>query len=216
MRRLPLIIIAMAAGCSDERGLPPGFLERAAQPAPTTGTSSVSSPSDDPSRGSAPDVAGAGDGSDAQAMADLAEPPPLTGPAADDPAAVAAADGAAAAMVASVTKGLGLGPAPAVSTPAGDAPHQKLAQDRRFDGFRAECARYHQLRKALLPYGQKLADGAATPADRREHDRIEAAAKAEQQRLSRMMWRGGLGPEDRAAMSWILFGPTAAMPKPAP
>ena len=216
MRPLLMFLTVLAAACSDERGLPPGFLERAAQSVPTDAASAESSPSDEPSRGGAPDAAGAADGFDAQATADLTEPPALTGPAADDPASVAAADRASAAMVASVTKELGLGPAPAVATPAGHAPHQLLAQDRRFDTFRAECARYHQLRKALLPYGQKLADGAATPDDRRAHDRIEAASKAEQQRLSRMMWRSGLTAEDRAAMSWIMFGPTVGMPNAAP
>lgn len=212
MRLLLVIITVLAAACSDERGLPPGFLEQAAQTRPETNSTTINTstpPLDaDPSVGT--------EAASAQAPGGATAPPILTGPAADDPASVAEADRATAALVTSVTKDLNLGPASAVATPIGDAPHQKLAQDRRFDGFRAECARYHQLRQALLPYGQKLADGAATPDERRQHDRIEAASKAEQQRLSRMMWRGGLTAEDRAAMSWIMFGPTAAKPTPAP
>ncbi len=212
MRPLTVIMTVLAAACSDERGLPPGFLEQAARSEPQAGSTSGTSHSP---------LAGAGlplgsDSSSISPPGEAPEPPLLTGPAADAPASVAEADRATAALVTSVTKDLDLGPADTVATPIGDAPHQKLAQDRRFDGFRAECARYHQLRKALLPYGQKLADGAATPDERRQHDRIESAAKAEQQRLSRMMWRGGLTADDRAAMSWIMFAPTAAAPKPAP
>ena len=217
MRLRPVIITLMlTAACSDERGLPAGFLERAAQTEPTNNVVTSTSPTGDATHGEAADTASAQDRSDVQATPEPPEPPILTGPAAEDPATVTESDRATATVVASVTKDLGLGAPPAVATPPGDAPHQKLAQDRKFDAFRAECARYHQLRKALLPYGHKLAEGAATPDERREHDRIEAAAKAEQQRLSRMMWRGGLTADDRAAMSWIMFGPTAAMPKLAP
>jgi len=212
MRPLAVIITVLAAACSDERGLPPGFLEQAAQTRPENGSTTSATPTPQPDA----DLPLGTDAASAPAPGGAPEPPILTGLAAEDPASVAEADRATAALVASVTKDLKLGPADAVATPAGDAPHQLRAQDRRFDAFRAECARYHQLRKALLPYGQKLADGAATPDERRQHDRIEAAAKAEQQRLSRMMWRGGLTADDRAAMSWIMFGPTAAMPTPAP
>lgn len=212
MRPLAVIITVLAAACSDERGLPPGFLEQAAQTRPETGSTASATPTPQPDA----DLPLGTDAASAPAPDGAFEPPILTGQAADDPDSVAEADRATAALVAGVTKDLNLGPAVAVATPAGDAPHQKRAQDRRFDAFRTECARYHQLRKALLPYGQKLADGAATPDERRQHDRIEAAAKAEQQRLSRMMWRGGLTADDRAAMSWIMFGPTAAMPTPAP
>lgn len=212
MRLLAVIITVLAAACSDERGLPQGFLEQAAQTRPETGSTASATPTPQPDA----DLPLGTDAASAPAPGGASEPSILTGQAADDPDSVAEADCATAALVAGVTKDLKLGPADAVATPAGDAPHQKLAQDRRFDAFRAECAHYHQLRKALLPYGKRLADGAATPDERRQHDRIEAAAKAEQQRLSRMMWRGGLTADDRAAMSWIMFGPTAAVPKRAP
>lgn len=209
MRRMFVLIALLAAGCSDDRGLPPGFLEQAARTTPSSAATPAATASPAPTPTT--DLALSSDAGGTPAGADTTAPPILTGPAAEDPATVAEAD-----RVTAVTKDLALGPATPVATPTGDAPFQKLAQEHRFDSFRAACARFHQLRSALLPYGQKLADGVATPEERGEHDRIEDAAKAEQQRLSRMMWRSGLTADDRAAMSWIMFGPTAAMPKRTP
>lgn len=204
------VLTTMMAACSDERGLPPGFLERAAQesPAPADGGSN-GPPSIPPADGqgvtSTPSDDGASGGSSAPAQA-----PALTGASAADPASIEEADRVTKQLVTAVIEDLDLGQAKAVSTPGGDLPHQRRAQESRFDAFRSECRRYHQLRQALLPYGEKLASGAATPEERRAHDRLDEAAKAEQARLSRFMWRPGLDAEDRAAMSWIMFAPTAA------
>ncbi len=147
MRPLAVIITVLAAACSDERGLPPGFLEQAAQTRPETGSTASATPTPQPDA----DLPLGTDAASAPAPDGAFEPPILTGQAADDPDSVAEADRATAALVAGVTKDLNLGPAVAVATPAGDAPHQKRAQDRRFDEFRTECALYQQLRKSLLP-----------------------------------------------------------------
>ncbi len=206
---LPLLITVLA-GCSDDRGLPQGFLERAAQSPEVPAASPSAAPA-------TTDVAMGASPIDAPTTtdADSWRAPVLSGSAASDGTAVAEADRATTAIVAAVAKDLGLAAPVDEPTPTGDAPHQKLAQDHRFDGFRSECRRYHQLRRALLPFGEKLASGAATVDERRSHDRLEEAVKAEQLRLSRMMWRQGLSADDRAAMSWIMFGPTAAVPAAA-
>jgi hypothetical protein len=208
-----MFLTVLAAACSDERGLPPGFLERAAQesPAPTDAGSNgpPAMPLADGQGGPPPPSAeGASGGSSAPTQA-----PILSGTSAADPASIEEADRVTSRLVTAVVEDLDLGQAKAVSTPGGDLPHQRRAQESRFDAFRSECRRYHQLRQALLPYGEKLASGAATPEERRAHDRLDEVAKAEQARLSRLMWRPGLNAEDRAAMSWIMFAPTAA---PAP
>ena len=93
----------------------------------------------------------------------------------------------------------------------GEEPFQQAARSSKFDSFRSMSVRYIQLRAELLPYGKKLADGVATPEERRVHNRIEEAMGAEFRRLNRYMWDNRWTDEDRAAMGWILYG--AQQPK---
>ena len=105
-----------------------------------------------------------------------------------------------------VARELRLPAAPEVTVPAGEEPHQKHARDPRFEGFRRMSARFIQLRREMLPYGRKLADGTATPEDRRIHDRLQDASDQEFKRLNAYMWDDRWSDDDRAAMGWILFG----------
>jgi hypothetical protein len=215
MRTAGVAIVAILAACSDERGLPPGFLERAARSSPAEPGIAAGNGSEPAAPGAPTDGAPALDPPTGD-RPDDGNAPLLTGDAASDRASIAEADQATERLVAAVASDLSLGPAPVTQTPTGSEPFKQRAQEPRFDAFRSACGRYHQLRRALLPFGERLASGTATPAERRDHDRLEQAAKAEQQRLSRMLWRPGITSDDRAAMSWIMFGPTAATPIAAP
>lgn len=107
-------------------------------------------------------------------------------------------------VVEQVVQELRLPSPPAVPAKPGDAPYQKLARDRKFDEFRRMAARYVQLKRSLLPYGEKLAQGAATPEDRAIHNRIEAAMAVEYPRLNNYIWQDRWTDDDRAAMGWIM------------
>ncbi len=105
---------------------------------------------------------------------------------------------------------LGLPDPPAVVVVDGVEAFQKLAKDRKFDEFRRMCARYLQLRRELLPYGQKLADGVSTAEDRATHAKIERAIEGEYPRINRALWNDRWTEADRAAMGWILNGEFAS------
>jgi len=107
-------------------------------------------------------------------------------------------------VVEQVAQELGLPTPPAVPEKPGDASYQKLARDRKFDEFRRMAARYVQLKRSLLPYGQKLAQGVATPEERALHNRIEDAMAVEYPRLNRYIWQDRWTDDDRAAMGWIM------------
>ena len=107
-------------------------------------------------------------------------------------------------VVKQVAQELGLPTPPAVPEKPGDASYQKLARDRKFDEFRRMAARYVQLKRSLLPYGEKLAQGVATPEERALHNRIEDAMAVEYPRLNRYIWQDRWTDDDRAAMGWIM------------
>ena len=107
-------------------------------------------------------------------------------------------------VVEQVAQELGLPTPPAVPEKPGDASYQKLARDRKFDEFRRMAARYVQLKRSLLPYGEKLAQGVATPEERALHNRIEDAMAVEYPRLNRYIWQDRWTDDDRAAMGWIM------------
>ncbi len=206
--RAILVAVLACSACGDERGLPQGFLERAQQDPTELATAATAS-------NTATGVSGASSTPDApQWTNDTADRALLLTGAADEESA-AQADAAAAEMVDDVVEQLHLGTAPEITLPAGDQPFQVLAREPRFRAFAAECRRYHQMRRALRPLGQKLASGTATPAELAQHQQLEAASMAEQGRLSRIIWKRSANPEERTAMSWIMFA-SDVLPVPSP
>lgn len=101
---------------------------------------------------------------------------------------------------------------PPVEVAQGEEPFMKLARERKFDEFRRMCARYLQLKRELLPYGELLASGESTARDREIHAKIERAMEAEFPRINRYMWDDRWTELDRAAMGWILNGSFAKQP----
>lgn len=189
------------AGCGDGHEYPAGFESQAAR-----GESSFRSASGgggsspDPV---APDAPGAGSSGAAAGVmgaprADAEEPPAM-------PTEEEAAQSAAVASAAIIVE-LGLPAPPPVTVVDGEEPFQKLAKDARFDPFRRMCARYLQLKRELLPYGMRLADGTSTAEDRARHAKIERAMEGEFPRINRYMWDDRWTELDRAAMGWILSG----------
>ena len=106
----------------------------------------------------------------------------------------------------SVIADLRLPEPPPVVVADGDQPFQKKAKDPRFEDFRRMCARYLQLKRELLPYAVKMAEGTSTAQDRAMHAKIEKAMEAEYPRINRYLWNDRWTQEDRAAMGWILNG----------
>lgn len=193
---------ALLAGCGDGHSYPDGFASQAAREekdfaraAPKSGADPVGA-----AQAEAPSAPRAAAGMMGAPRGESDVPPP--------PDAAAAAPAEEAVAVANeVAKELGLAePAPAEVVDGIEA-FQKLAKDRKFDEFRRMCARYLQFKSKLLPYGQKLADGTSTAADREMHAKIEKAMEAEFPRINRYMWDDRWSEQDRAAMGWILNGP---------
>lgn len=217
-KALQLMSIATAAtltGCGDDRNYPDDFAARAAMDekayvaaeaarAAATPTGAPSSQAaapaplapvasaDDAQRTERPTAARSEDAG-GSALAGAAETAGGDDPNDPDPR-----------VVGQVVQELGLPTPPAVPEKPGDAPYQKLARDRKFDEFRRMAARYVQLKRSLLPYGEKLAQGVATPEERALHNRIEDAMAVEYPRLNRYIWQDRWTDDDRAAMGWIM------------
>jgi len=190
-------------GCEEKRNFPAGFEEAAAQGAPAEASTAARPGAS---------LGGAGGSAGGSARGDAPpDAPPNAARDAASPAAEAVADAPDAppppvVTAEDVARELRLPAAPEVAVPEGEEPHQKHARDPRFEGFRRMSARFIQLRREMLPYGRKLADGTATPADRRIHDRLQDASDQEFKRLNAYMWDDRWSDDDRAAMGWILFG----------
>jgi hypothetical protein len=198
--------VLMSAGCEEKRNLPEGFLAAAAKEGPSSSASSGSEAS-----GAA--AAPMGPSSGANGFASAASTPDVNaaavaGPTSETPEADEAT---ATAMVETLAAELKLPPIAEVAVAPGEEEFQKAARSSKYDTFRSMSVRYVQLRSELLPYGKKLADGSATPEERRVHNRIEEAMGVEFRRLNRYMWDSRWSDEDRAAMGWILYG--AQQPK---
>lgn len=189
------------AGCGDGHEYPAGFEAQAARGEAAFQSSSSSSggAAADPVQPDAPSAgsSGAAAGVMGAPRADAELPPEMPTEAAAQAAAVASA---------SIIVELGLPAPPPVTVAEGEEPFQKLAKDRKFDEFRRMCGRYLQLKRELLPYGQRLADGSSTAEDRAKHAKIERAMEGEFPRINRYMWDDRWSELDRAAMGWILNG----------
>lgn len=223
-----LSIAAALGGCDDGHEYPSGFAEQAARdeawfkaqeeaqnaeqkPQQAAARSGQVAPPRAPigsagaagSAGSAvdaPPALAAGDGADAASAAasDVAADP--------DVSAEVAAEKAAVAESRRIIADLGLPAPPPVEVAEGEEPFMKLAKERRFDEFRRMSARYVQLKRELLPYGERIASGESIAADRAVHAKIERAMEGEFPRLNRYMWDDRWTELDRAAMGWILNG----------
>jgi hypothetical protein len=188
------------AGCGDGHEYPAGFEAQAARgEAAFQSSSSSGGAAADPVQPDAPSAgsSGAAAGVMGAPRADAELPPEVPTEAAAQAAAVASA---------SIIVELGLPAPPPVTVAEGEEPFQKLAKDRKFDEFRRMCGRYLQLKRELLPYGQRLADGSSTAEDRAKHAKIERAMEGEFPRINRYMWDDRWSELDRAAMGWILNG----------
>jgi hypothetical protein len=192
------------AGCGDGHEYPAGFEAQAARGEAAFRSSSSSSTgsggaSADPAQPDAPSAgsSGAAAGVMGAPRADAELPPEMPAEDAAQAAAVASA---------SIIVELGLPAPPPVTVVDGEEPFQKLAKDRKFDEFRRMCGRYLQLKRELLPYGQRLADGSSTAEDRAKHAKIERAMEGEFPRINRYLWDDRWSELDRAAMGWILNG----------
>jgi|LauGreDrversion4_2_1035121.scaffolds.fasta_scaffold06354_3 hypothetical protein len=236
MRRAALVcsvslLSAALAGCGDGHEYPAGFAEQAArdeawfkaqeeaqaaeqQKVAAAGGASKAGAVAPPRApiGSAGAAGGAAEAS-ASAAAAAEETPADAAPVGDAAVADAAptdapsAEEAAAARESrAIVQDLRLPPPPAVQVADGEEPFMKLAKDRKFDEFRRMCARYVQLKRELLPYGERIASGESTAADRAVHAKIERAMEGEFPRLNRYMWDDRWTELDRAAMGWILSG----------
>ena len=227
-----LSLVAALGGCGDGHEYPSGFAEQAARdeawfkaqdeaqnaeqtPQQAAARSGQVAPPRAPI-GSAGAAGSAGSAGDAAVDA----PPALAaGDAADTASAAAsdvsadadvsaevAAENAAVAESRRIIADLGLPAPPPVEVAEGEEPFMKLAKERRFDEFRRMSARYVQLKRELLPYGERIASGESTAADRAVHAKIERAMEGEFPRLNRYMWDDRWTELDRAAMGWILNG----------
>jgi hypothetical protein len=236
MRRAALVcsvslLSAALAGCGDGHEYPAGFAEQAARDeawfkaqeeaqaaeqqkvAAAGGASKAGAVA--PPRAPIGSAGAAGGAAEAPASAAAAadETPADAAPVGDAAVADAAptdapsAEEAAAARESrAIVQDLRLPPPPAVQVADGEEPFMKLAKDRKFDEFRRVCARYVQLKRELLPYGERIASGESTAADRAVHAKIERAMEGEFPRLNRYMWDDRWTELDRAAMGWILSG----------
>ena len=213
LRLVFLACIAALTGCGDDRNYPDEFATRAAMDekaylaaeaarsaAPAAGPSSSQAPASatpvaSPEAAQRVEQASPARPEDAARSVQGAaeEAPDAADPSDPDPR-----------VVEQVVQELRLPSPPAVAVKPGDAPYQKLARDRKFDEFRRMAARYVQLKRSLLPYGEKLAQGLATPEDRAIHNRIEAAMAVEYPRLNNYIWQDRWTDDDRAAMGWII------------
>jgi hypothetical protein len=227
-----LSLVAALGGCGDGHEYPSGFAEQAARdeawfkaqeeaqkaeqkPQQAAARSGQVAPPRAPI-GSAGAAGSAGSAGDAAVDA----PPALAAGDAADTASAAASDIAADADVSAevaaenaavaesrrIITDLGLPTPPPVEVAEGEEPFMKLAKERRFDEFRRMSARYVQLKRELLPYGERIASGESTAADRAVHAKIERAMEGEFPRLNRYMWDDRWTELDRAAMGWILNG----------
>jgi len=197
------LLAAVLAGCGDDHSYPAGFEAQAARDESYFNAQAAAKSGADPE---IPTAAPDGQGAPRAAAGLMGAPrnadfgvPPAEGDAFEAaPEAVAAQE--------QVIAELKLSDPPAVKVVDGEEAFQKLAKDRKFDAFRRMCARYLQLKRELMPYGQKLADGTSTAEDRAMHAKIEKAMEAEFPRINRYLWKEGWSEEDRAAMGWILNG----------
>jgi hypothetical protein len=195
--------VLMGVGCEEKRNLPQGFLAEAAKEAPAASNSGGAEAS-----GAAAAPMGPNSGPNGFRAAASAPDMSAAGPTSETPEADEAT---AAAMVETLAAELKLPPIAEVAVAPGEEEFQKAARSSKYDTFRSMSVRYVQLRAELLPYGKKLADGSATPEERRIHNRIEEAMGVEFRRLNRYMWDSRWDDKDRAAMGWILYG--AQQPK---
>ncbi len=223
-----LSIAAALGGCDDGHEYPSGFAEQAARdeawfkaqdeaqkaeqkPQQAAARSGQVAPPRAPigSAGAAGSAGSAGDVPPALAAGDAADT--ASAAASDvsadaDVSAEVAAENAAVAESRRIIADLGLPAPPPVEVAEGEEPFMKLAKERRFDEFRRMSARYVQLKRELLPYGERIASGESTAADRAVHAKIERAMEGEFPRLNRYMWDDRWTELDRAAMGWILNG----------
>ncbi|MEY5031847.1 MAG: hypothetical protein RL354_878 [Planctomycetota bacterium] len=235
------LLSAVLVGCGDGHEYPAGFAEQAArdeawfkaqeeaqaaeqQKVAAAGGASKAGAVAPPrapigSAGAAGSAADAGASiSDASSASDTGSPDasPADGTAADASAgelgAASAEEAEAVRESRAIVRDLRLPPPPAVTVADGEEPFMKLAKDRKFDEFRRMCARYLQLKRELLPYGERLASGESTAEDRAIHAKIERAMEGEFPRINRYMWDDRWTELDRAAMGWILNGGLARKP----
>jgi hypothetical protein len=228
---LMVALVVALAGCGDGHEYPAGFAEQAARDeawfkaqeeaqaaeqqkvAAAGGASKAGAVA--PPRVPIGSAGAAGGAVDSSAAAAAAADDTTTDAAPVGEAIVAdtaSADAPSAEEVAAVRESraiiqdLRLPPPPAVQVADGEEPFMKLAKDRKFDEFRRMCARYLQLKRELLPYGERLASGESTAEDRAIHAKIERAMEGEFPRINRYMWDDRWTELDRAAMGWILNG----------
>jgi hypothetical protein len=195
--------VLMGVGCEEKRNLPQGFLAEAAKEGPAASNSGGAEAS-----GAAAAPMGPNSGPNGFRAAASAPDMSVGGPTSETPEID---DAAATAMVEELASELKLPPLAEAAVAPGEEEFQKAARSSKYDTFRSMAVRYIQLRAELLPYGKKLAEGAATPEERRVHNRIEDAMAVEFRRLNRYMWDSRWNDQDRAAMGWILYG--AQQPK---
>lgn len=195
----------LCVACEEKRNLPQGFLAEAAKEGPSGNSANASSGAAASEAAAAPmgpsGFRPTSAATDASAIA-------VAGPTSETPEMD---DAAATAMVETLAAELKLPPLAEAAVAPGEEEFQKAARSSKYDTFRSMSVRYIQLRAELLPYGKKLAEGAATPEERRVHNRIEDAMGVEFRRLNRYMWDSRWNDQDRAAMGWILYG--AQQPK---
>lgn len=193
--------VLASVGCEEKRNLPQGFLVEAAKEGPSDTASSGSGASGAAAAPMGPSSGASGSARTASSP-DM-NPAAVAGPTSETPELD---DAAATAMVEELASELKLPPLAEAAVAPGEEEFQKAARSSKYDTFRSMSVRYIQLRAELLPYGKKLADGAATPEERRVHNRIEEAMAVEFRRLNRYMWDSRWDDKDRAAMGWILYG----------
>lgn len=191
---------SLLAGCGDGHSYPSGFEAQAARDERAFGGATANSGSD-PAVEAPPSASGPS----RPAAGMMGAPRRNEAPAvADAPIDAESAETASASE--SVIADLRLPEPPPVVVADGDQPFQKKAKDPRFEDFRRMCARYLQLKRELLPYAVKMAEGTSTAEDRAMHAKIEKAMEGEYPRINRYLWNDRWTQEDRAAMGWILNG----------
>ncbi len=228
-----LAALSTLAGCSDGHEYPSGFAEQAArdeawfkeqEKAQASGQSSesrtakvdaaASTATSAPGSTVASSTPSAPVTQSASAESSLAEGATAEAPIDDSgETPEVSAERAAAADARRIYNELRLPSPPPVEVAAGEEPFMKLARERKFDEFRRMSARYVQLKRELLPYGELLAAGESTARDREIHAKIERAMEAEFPRINRYMWDDRWTELDRAAMGWILNGSFAKQPE---